>query len=161
MLFTALNMEMRCMSQNKTSSLWAPKKPTDSTRPIAESRGAQLANTAAFMRSSIACGQAGGNGICSNERENLARPGGRPRHLQERRAWRWGFTWAHRHTGLRLPGGHGQHTDGDPGSRFCIFLAPSQKNIFIKCGKGNFLNNFSRWLTWKKKEKEIKCLLDL
>ena len=70
MLFTALNMEMRCMSQNKTSSLCTPKKPTDSTRPIAESRGAQPANTAAFMRSSIACGQAGGNGICSNEGES-------------------------------------------------------------------------------------------
>lgn len=106
------------------------------------------------MRSSIACGQAGRNRICSNERENLARPRGRPRHLPERGAWRRGFTWAHRHTGLRRPGGRGQRIDGGPGFQFCIFLVPSQKNLFIKCGKGNFLNNFSRWLTPKKKKKE-------
>lgn len=64
------------LEQNFT--LCAPKKFTNSTSPIAESRGAEQGNTAAIMCSSIAGGQARIKQICSNERENLARPRGHP-----------------------------------------------------------------------------------
>lgn len=55
----------------------------------------------------------------------------------------------------RRPAPCSQHTDRDTGAVIMHISAPSQKNISIKCGKGNFCNNFSCQLTLKKKKKDL------